>query len=173
MKKLRLALTVALGLFIVATSGVLVLRTASSVLESPSAQNTSVAQPTTRPEEPATTSPATASSEAAYVVYYFHGDVRCTSCRRIEAWAFEAVRNGFGDDIRSGRLSLQRINVDQSGNRHYIRDYQLHTRTVVLTEQRSGHTVRYRSLDRVWNLLQNREAFHQYVQSALGEFMEG
>lgn len=171
MRKLRIAATVALLAFVAATVAVLVARESGPAPESPSSEG----RPTGERESPAQTAADTrpAQEEPVYVVYYFHSDVRCASCRRIEEWTFEAVRDAYADKVDSGRVLLERVNVDRPGNRHYVRDYQLHTKTVVLVERQAGRRLRYRKLDRVWSLLRNREGFHSYVRDSLAEFMKG
>ena len=184
MSKLRLPVTIALVAFVVATVSLLAVREArrgdasAPVAEVPPPDPPPAdARPAEAPATQADTAPAddapAARVESTYVVYYFHGDARCASCRRIEAWTFEAVRNAYADDVGEGRVVLRPVNVEQPGNRHYVRDYQLYTKTVVLAEQRGGRAVRHTKLDRVWNLLRDRDAFHRYVRAALTEFMEG
>ncbi|MFO7616170.1 MAG: hypothetical protein R6V75_02880, partial [Bacteroidales bacterium] len=41
------------------------------------------------------------------------------------------------------------VNIDEPENRHFIQDFQLVTRSVVLAEYRDGEVVRYENLDQV------------------------
>ena len=38
------------------------------------------------------------------VVYYFHGQVRCPTCRKLESYAEEAIKTCFADELASGRI---------------------------------------------------------------------
>lgn len=121
---------------------------------------------------PAVAEQAAASAKADGVIaFYFHGDVRCTTCRTIEAYAEEAVNEGFADQLASGSLEWRVVNVEKPENEHFVEDFQLVTRSVVLVEYRDGKVMRWRILDKVWQLVRSKERFVEYVQSEVGEFI--
>jgi len=108
---------------------------------------------------------------AETVVYYFHGNVRCATCKKIEAYADEAVHEEFGKALEDGSLQWQVVNIDEPENRHFIQDFQLVTKSVVLVEYRDGKVVRFKNLDQVWQLVRDKERFVTYVQDATREFL--
>lgn len=114
---------------------------------------------------------ATATKETGTVVYYFHGNARCATCKTIEAYADEAVHAAFAGEIEDGALQWRVVNIDESENRHFIQDFQLVTRSVVLAEYRDGEVVRYENLDQVWRLVRDKERFLAYVQDETREFL--
>lgn len=120
-------------------------------------------------------SPAAAVPAAAggveTVVYYFHGNIRCATCKKIEAYADEAVHEEFGKALEDGTLQWRVVNVDDPANRHFVEDFQLVTRSVVLVEYRGGKVVRFKNLDQVWQLVRDKERFITYVQDATREFL--
>ncbi len=121
---------------------------------------------------PAVAEQAAASAKADGVIaFYFHGDVRCTTCRTIEAYAEEAFNEGFADQLASGSLEWRVVNVEKPENEHFVEDFQLVTRSVVLVEYRDGKVMRWRILDKVWQLVRSKERFVEYVQSEVGEFI--
>ena len=132
------------------------------------------------PQLPATqsTAPAPASQQAPpaksnnVIAYYFHTNARCVSCRKIEAYSAEAVTNGFADAIKQDRLVWRVVNVQQPRNRHFVDDYQLYTKSVVLVDVRSGQQVKWKNLDKVWKLLRDKDAFVRYVQQEVRAFLE-
>ena len=105
------------------------------------------------------------------VAFYFHGNVRCATCRKIEAYADEAIAQGFAAELASGRLTWRVVNIDDAGNKHFIQDFQLVTRSVVLAEYRSGKAVRWQNLDKVWQLVRSKDSFVEYVQGEATEFL--
>lgn len=115
--------------------------------------------------------PAAASAGAETIVYYFHGNARCATCRTIEAYADEAVHAAFAGELEDGALQWQVVNIDEPENRHFIQDFQLVTRSVVLAEYRDGEVVRYENLDQVWRLVRDKERFLAYVQEATRGFL--
>lgn len=107
------------------------------------------------------------------VVYYFHGNMRCVSCRRIEGFAREAITNGFAPDLADGRLEIMAINVEEPGNRHFIEEFQLYAPSVVVTRVEGGKRKQWKNLDQVWRLVRDRQAFLQYVQQETRAMMKG
>ena len=105
------------------------------------------------------------------VAIYFHGNVRCATCRKIESYADEAVQLGFPEALEEGALAWRVVNVDEADNAHFIQDFQLVTRSVVLAEYSEGKVVRWENLDRVWQLVRSKERFVDYIQSETREFL--
>ena len=105
------------------------------------------------------------------VAFYFHGNVRCATCKKIEAYADEAVHSGFPEALEEGALAWRVVNIDDEGNRHFIQDFQLVTRSVVLAEIRGGKVVRWQNLDKVWQLVRDKERFVDYIQGETGDFL--
>jgi hypothetical protein len=137
------------------------------------------AVPATAPSPPAPSAPSsTAPSRPApvtrkVVAYYFYGNFRCANCRRIEAWTANVVQTDFAEDLRGGQLAWVPVNVEQPGNQHFIRDYQLYTRSVVLVELENGRQTRYKNLQRVWQLLGSSEAFGAYIRQEVSAYLKG
>jgi len=106
------------------------------------------------------------------VAYYFHTTKRCPSCRKIEAYSQLAVETGFPGDLASGRLQWRIVNIEEKGNEHFIKDYQLYTKSLILSEIRAGREVRWTNLARVWELLGDEPAFVAYVQKETHAFLD-
>ena len=118
--------------------------------------------------------PPTSSEDAAdqgAVVFYFHGNVRCATCKKIEAYADEAVHSGFAEALEVGDLEWRVVNIDEKENRHFVQDFQLVTRSVVLVEYRDGKVARWENLEKVWQLVRDKERFVGYVQAETRDFL--
>ncbi len=106
------------------------------------------------------------------VAYYFHGDVRCATCRKIEAYTAEAIRAGFPEEIDSGRLEWRVVNTDQPGNAHFVDDFELVTKSVVLVAYRGEEVERFENLRLIWQLVRDRDGFLRYVREATRDFLQ-
>lgn len=106
------------------------------------------------------------------IAMYFHGDIRCMTCRKVEAYAREAVEEGFASQVKAGAIEFRAVNVEQPENRHFISDYQLTNKSVVVVDEVGGNVERWVKLDNVWGLVGNREAYLQYVQDAVRAYSE-
>lgn len=101
-------------------------------------------------------------------VYYFHGNKRCFTCNKIETLAKAAVNAGFADDIKSGAVVFKSVNVDESENQHFIKDFELTNRCVVV---QSG--TKFERLEKVWELVGNEPEFTKYVQQGVEKIRAG
>lgn len=117
--------------------------------------------------------PMAAEGAAAdgFVVFYFHGNVRCATCKKIEAYADEAIHSGLAESLEDGALAWRVVNIDEPENRHFVQDFQLLTRSVVLAEFRGGEVIRWENLDKVWQLVRSKDLFVDYVQSETRTFI--
>ena len=105
------------------------------------------------------------------VAYYFHGNVRCATCRKLEAYAREALEAGFPQALADGRLEWLPINIDKPENRHFISDYQLRFRSLVLADMQNGRQNRWKNLQNIWKLANNKDAYIVYVQDEMREYL--
>lgn len=124
-----------------------------------------------QPEEIAA-APDTTAPARRVVAYYFHTTQRCASCRKIEAWSSEALHQGLADALSDGRLVWSPVNIDEKENKHFVSDYGLYTKSLVLVEEKEGEAGRWVNLTKVWQLLQDKEEFLHYVQRETREFLE-
>jgi len=105
------------------------------------------------------------------VAYYFHGNFRCPTCRKIEALSREAVESGFPEDLKAGRLEWQVINPEEPGNEHFVQDYQLFSKALVLVAKEGSKQTQWKNLQYIWTLVNNKEAFIKYVQTEIRSYL--
>ncbi len=131
--------------------------------------------PVTEDDPPAVSNDAglTPPQSRKIIVYYFHGDVRCVTCRKIEALAHDTLDSAFKAEQDSGLVEWKTINVDQKGNDHYVNTYQLTTRSIVISEISDGSETRWKNLDRIWTKIRDENEFGDYIQSEVRMWLEG
>jgi hypothetical protein len=105
------------------------------------------------------------------IAYYFHGNTRCKTCLTIEMYALEAIETGFPQALKEGRIEFLPVNIETAANEHFIDDFQLAARTVVLERIVGGERRDFVNLDRVWELVGDREAYIRYIQDETEKFM--
>ncbi|MCD6459527.1 hypothetical protein J7L67_02540 [bacterium] len=106
------------------------------------------------------------------IAYYFLTNYRCASCHKIEDFTREALKENFSDALNSGKLSYQPTNIDKKENKHFIKDYQLFTKTVVLSLIKNGKEIDRKNLDKVWDYLGNKQKFKDYIKKETASFLE-
>ncbi|UCC95783.1 MAG: hypothetical protein JSW40_03295 [Candidatus Omnitrophota bacterium] len=105
-------------------------------------------------------------------VYYFHGHFRCPTCLRMEQYAREAVEDNFRNELTSGKLTFKVVNVEEKGNEHFVNDYQLYTKSLVISLVENGKEVKYKNLDKIWAYARNKEKYIDYVKDEIGNFLK-
>jgi hypothetical protein len=106
------------------------------------------------------------------MVYYFHGNTRCPTCRNIEAYAKQAVDDGFADQLKSKQMVWQVINYEIPGNAHYATDYEVVAPNVVLAEFKDGKQLKWKGLPEVWEHVGDKPVFIGFVQTSIRDFLK-
>ncbi|MCX5884484.1 MAG: nitrophenyl compound nitroreductase subunit ArsF family protein [Proteobacteria bacterium] len=111
--------------------------------------------------------------DSGYVVaYYFHGNYRCSSCRTIEQYSREAIEENFLYQLEKKKLFFKVINIDLPENKHFIQDYQLYTRSLIVAGYKDGKQVVWKNLTKVWEYLGDQDKFHEYVRLEIQKSLE-
>ena len=106
------------------------------------------------------------------VAYYFHGTFRCYSCHFIEKNTELALKEFFDDELNSGKLIFKPVNVDKRENQHFTKDYQLYTKSVVLSLVKNDKEVKFKNLNKVWHYLRNKDEFYKYIKDETQAFLD-
>jgi len=157
LKKLKTIpwLIIAIGLVFVAINAFAVNKRATSDKSPNTAVKKEQAQPTAQPQaQPA---------EKKLIVYYFMTTNRCRSCFFIETNTKAAVEEAFANDLKSGRIEFKMLNIDEPPNKHFVDEYGLFTKSVVLSDLKGGKQEQWKNLDQVWNLVGNEAGFRAYI----------
>lgn len=112
-------------------------------------------------------------SGRSVVAYYFHGTRRCPTCIKIEKYTKESIVDGFPELIESGRLQFLVINVDEAENRHFIDDYRLTTKSVVISDRMDGMETRWKNLNLVWEYVGEKDTFVDYIRRETSAYLGG
>lgn len=106
-----------------------------------------------------------------FIAYYFHGTRRCATCKKLEAYSTEAVLTGFPDQLKSGLLEWRVVNIDEEENEHFVEDYQLYTKAVIISHLVDNKEVEWKNLDKIWNLVGDKDKFIEYVRAEMTDVM--
>ena len=113
----------------------------------------------------------TPEQQKKLIVYYFHGNARCVTCRKLESYAKETLDLYFPEELASGILEFKPVNVEETANEHFIDDYKLVSKSVVLSDTANGTQVNWKNLDKIWELVSDKETYQQYIQENIKEFL--
>jgi hypothetical protein len=106
-------------------------------------------------------------------VYYFHGNQRCKTCKKIEALTKKTVEESFAGQLQDGSMELQVVNVDLPEKEHFVKEYELAVRSVVVSKMEGGKETNWRRLDKVWQLVHDEPAFANYLRKEIAALSQG
>jgi hypothetical protein len=109
---------------------------------------------------------------AHVIVYYFHGTMRCPTCHKLEQYSRETIEANFKDTLASGKLEFKVVNVEDKGNEHYGKDYQLYTKSLILSLLKDGKETKWINLNKIWEYVGNKERFIDYVKSGVADLLK-
>lgn len=113
-----------------------------------------------------------APAKGTVTAYYFHGTFRCPTCNKMEQYAQESLERDFSEALASGQLQFRSVNVESKGNEHYVNDYQLYTKTLILSFAKDGKEIRSKNLDKIWDYVRNKDRYENYVRDEVTAFLK-
>jgi hypothetical protein len=106
------------------------------------------------------------------IAYYFHGNFRCATCKKLEAFSDEAIKAGFPQELKDGVIEWRVVNVEEKGNEHFIEDYKMYSKSLVLVEMDGDKQVKWKNLEKIWELVKDKNAFIKYVQDEVKVYLK-
>ena len=106
------------------------------------------------------------------IAYYFHGTFRCYTCTNIEKYSREAIETNFKDALQSGKLEFKAVNVEERGNGHFVDDYQLYTKSLVISKIEDGKETQYKNLEKIWEYVRDKKKFFNYVTGEIQAYLK-
>ena len=122
-----------------------------------------------------TTPPASGNSSGPadrVEVVYFHRTQRCYSCRYVEAGTRDTVETYFSDELASGKLTFQVINVQDEENADIVKKYGAFTSSLFINTIRDG-TDHIEEATDVYLLIGKDEAFVMALKSKIEKSLNG
>jgi hypothetical protein len=105
------------------------------------------------------------------IVYYLHGTFRCPSCNTIERLTKQTVEQGFAEQLAIGRMQLKILNIEEPGNEHFVEDYKLYTKSVILSDLKNGKEIQWKNLEKIWTLLHDEAKFIEYIKTEIKSYL--
>lgn len=157
--------------------GFVVLSAAAIVYKAASAPGKTPAAPPAKPAvkaaaEPAGTPASPAAEAKTAVVYYFYTNTRCSSCKAIEAYTREAVATKLAAGYKAWSVEFKGVNVDEEANSHFVQDYFLNSKSVVVQKFSGEKPLKWAKLEKIWQLLGDKDAFIAYISTETHKLLD-
>jgi hypothetical protein len=105
------------------------------------------------------------------IAYYFHTNTRCSTCIKIEQYSKEAIEKGFPEELKNGALEMRIVNYENPENRHFMQDYKLVSKSLILVNMINGKQSEWTNLKVVWQLTERKDAFLNYVRREVRSYL--
>lgn len=114
----------------------------------------------------------TSSGSKYYVAYYFYGNKRCSTCKKLETYSSEALNSEKIKEASALPIFWKTINVENPENSHFTDDFDLYTQSLVITEYSGDSITRWKNLEEIWILVKNKPDFIEYVIEEVCSFLK-
>lgn len=105
-------------------------------------------------------------------VIYFHRAQRCSGCLYAEAGTRYTLESYFADELSSGKLTFQVLNVEDEGNAGIAEKYGAYTSSLFINTIRDG-TDYIEEVAEIWFFLGEDKAFVEVVKSKIEKSLKG
>ncbi len=112
------------------------------------------------------------TADAKIIAYYFHGNARCPTCHKMEQYTKEAIEENFKDELANGLLVVKTVNVEEKENEHFVNDYQLYTKALIISRVKNGKETQHKNLAKIWEYVRDKKKFFNYVTTEINNYLK-
>ena len=103
---------------------------------------------------------------------YFHRTQRCPTCKKISAYAEEAIREQFARETKEGRVTFHQVDFQDRENRKLTDFYKITGPTLVVVDVHNGKVAAWKPMPKAWSLIAKKDDFFKYVQQGIRGYLE-
>jgi len=105
-------------------------------------------------------------------VYHFHGAIQCWSCQTLGALAEKTANTYFKNEIESGKLRFDHINIELAQNAEIVNRYGATGSSLMIGTYKGGVFTKEADT-KSWYKLNNEEDFLAYLKGVLDKRLKG
>ena len=105
------------------------------------------------------------------IVYQFHRRFRCDACHILEEAISETLKTHFSRELETGDVVVRVIDLDAEGNERYSETYDFFYNTVIIVDMENGKETRFKNLEEVWDLTEDKDAVIEFIKSHIEEYL--
>lgn len=106
------------------------------------------------------------------VVYYFHSNTRCPTCREIESQAYNVVHSDFAEEVASGKIQWKVLNYEEPANAELAKRFEIQMPVVVVARIVNRELAEWKNLDRVWALVGDQSGYASYLGEEIRQVLQ-
>ena len=106
------------------------------------------------------------------VVMYFHRTQRCPTCLKMGSYTEEAVKAGFAEELKSGKVEFHFIDFQDEKNEALTKGYNVAGPTLIVAQVTDNKVSQHKSLKEMWTKVRDKAAFIDYVQTNVKDYQK-
>jgi thiol-disulfide isomerase/thioredoxin len=106
------------------------------------------------------------------VVMYFHRTHPCPTCRKMSAFTEEAVKNGFAEQMKSGKVEYHYIDFQDENNAELVKGYSIERPTLIVAQVVDNKVKEHKNLGDIWDKVDDKDDFVKYVRENVKKYTE-
>jgi len=99
------------------------------------------------------------------VVYIFVTSTRTGFSIIVETYTRDTITETFPRRLASGEVVIATVNTDEGLYHHFIDDFELTEKSVVLCKIRGGEITEWKKCDRMWHFIKDEPGFKDYIST--------
>ncbi|MCK5122854.1 MAG: hypothetical protein KAQ87_01760 [Candidatus Pacebacteria bacterium] len=104
-------------------------------------------------------------------IYYFHRTQRCYSCNILSQYTREIIEQKFSEEIKNGKIEFREVNVDLPENKNTALKFQASGSSLFVNVIKDGQDDINQDAN-VWQLLNNRSQFENYLTNKINSLLD-
>jgi len=115
---------------------------------------------------------AAEASTDRVVAMYFHRTQRCPTCLKMGSYSEEAVKSGFAQQVKDGKVEFRYIDFQDGKNAALTKGYKVGGPTLIVARVAGGKVAEYKNLTEIWTKVRDKEAFVEYVRNNVKSYLK-
>ena len=104
-------------------------------------------------------------------IIYFYSSRRCYACQILEELSKKTVDEHFKEELESGKVSFQSVNVEKVENQEIVKKYKARGSSLFINAIRDGED-NISQDTQVWRFISNEVAFKNYLKNKIQGLLE-
>ena len=102
------------------------------------------------------------------IAMYFHRTERCPTCQKMGNYTEEAVKQGFEQQVKNGRVEFHFIDFQDKKNAKYAKAYKISGPALIIAKVENNKVKQYKHLDDIWTKVRDKTEFIKHVRENVG-----
>ncbi len=106
------------------------------------------------------------------VVMYFHRTQRCPTCMKMGAFAEEATKTAFAEQLKKGDVQFFLIDFQDKKNAALTKGYRITGPTLIVAKIVNNKVAEFTNLEEIWMKVRDKNSFLKYVQTQTTTYLQ-